>query len=396
ELWRSDGTTAGTHIVADIFPGGSDGIANSVPNNVIPSINGILYFVGTTSKGNELWRSDGTAQGTYEVADIGPPNNFNSPTNLAVSGSRLFFAAGDSTHGNELWISDGTAAGTHQVSDINAGANSSNPSSLTPVQGGILFVADDRIHGRELWFADNSGQGAHLVADLNPGTPGLGVTGMIRYGDGAIVTTTIDTGDYWLVKANSGGATRLLDIGEAPNYGFQLFNGRLIFSFGQYPVGLWVTDGTAAGTVQLGTSQGLAPSSPIGFYSIVGSDAVYFFASVSGKVGQRDLWRTDGTAGGTYRYAAMPQPFTDGPMAQFQQKIYFDAGLTGANGVEPWVSDGTPAGTHMLGDLAPGPANSSPASYFVYNNRLYFEAGAGPGGSVLPLVSDGTAAGTLP
>jgi ELWxxDGT repeat protein len=69
---------------------------------------------------------------------------------LATSGGKLFFGQDDEIHGSELWRSDGSAEGTELVQDINR-SGSALPWGLTDVQGTLFFVADDGHHGRELW-----------------------------------------------------------------------------------------------------------------------------------------------------------------------------------------------------------------------------------------------------
>ena len=74
--------------------------------------------------GDELWASDGTAAGTRLVADIWPGNGgWSYPSFLTAVGDTLFFGAADGLHGQELWASDGTAAGTRLVKDIFPGGS---------------------------------------------------------------------------------------------------------------------------------------------------------------------------------------------------------------------------------------------------------------------------------
>ena len=69
----------------------------------LTALGGLLYFVADRGDGLELWQSDGTADGTHEVAgDLSPANNA-GPRHLAVAGATLFFAMDDGTHGTELW-----------------------------------------------------------------------------------------------------------------------------------------------------------------------------------------------------------------------------------------------------------------------------------------------------
>ena len=148
-------------------------------------MNGTLFFTANDgTHGDELWKSDGTAAGTVLVKDINPGSPAIRrlqpqlvPRNLTNVNGTLFFTANDGTHGDELWKSDGTAAGTVLVKDINPGGtcirllvpNSSIP-NLTNVNGTLFFAANDGAHGDELWKSDGTAAGTVLVKDINPGS----------------------------------------------------------------------------------------------------------------------------------------------------------------------------------------------------------------------------------
>lgn len=99
--------------------------------------------------GRELWRSDGTEAGTTMVADLHVGGS-SYPTELAGAGDRLFFAAWDAAHGRELWVVNASGS-VALVSDIAPGAFSSDPKDLTLVGNTLFFTADDGHTGRELW-----------------------------------------------------------------------------------------------------------------------------------------------------------------------------------------------------------------------------------------------------
>ncbi len=103
--------------------------------------------------GYELWKSNGTEAGTVLVRDIYPEyNDFYTYTSLTdVNGTLFFSAYGQHIRGGELWKSDGPAVGTVLLKDFYQGGSDTGPSSLTDVNGTLFFSARDGIHGIELW-----------------------------------------------------------------------------------------------------------------------------------------------------------------------------------------------------------------------------------------------------
>lgn len=134
ELWRSDGTPAGTFALlagdADQLTAFADGLA----------------FRRLQPGGGELWHSDGTVAGTAMVSPL-------TPSEITALDATLFFVAGDAD-GAELWRSDGTAGGTAQVADLVPGPAGSSPAALTAACGRLFFTATTPAAGRELWALD--------------------------------------------------------------------------------------------------------------------------------------------------------------------------------------------------------------------------------------------------
>ena len=126
-------------MVKDINPGAGGSSPGAVTN-----FNGTLYFSANDgTHGYELWKSDGTAAGTTIVKDIAPLATSSSRQSLTALNGALYFNANDGTHGYELWKSDGTAAGTVLLEDIDAGAGSSTPFDFAAINGGVEFYAFD-------------------------------------------------------------------------------------------------------------------------------------------------------------------------------------------------------------------------------------------------------------
>ena len=158
ELWTSDGTTIGTHIVKDINPGAGD----SRPDRLLTVFNNYQYFrADDGTHGKELWKTDGTEIGTTMVADIlvGSDPSYANP--IAVVNNELFVIAADTfevdpdtyvdTSNFELWRTDGTAEGTSLVSEINPTGQAFPAYFSGKIGNRIFFDAYEPTHGNELW-----------------------------------------------------------------------------------------------------------------------------------------------------------------------------------------------------------------------------------------------------
>ncbi len=202
-----------------------------------------LYFVADDGiHMPELWKSDGTVNGTNLVKDIYPSAHSSSPDSLTAVGNLLFFTADDGTHGRELWKSDGTVDGTSLVKDIAPGANSSSPSGLTAVGNLLFFTADDGTHGRKSWKSDGT-SGGTLLAENTPSPTPIGT----QVGDKFLVATPYGSNSGIFVRDPvSGSLTQLIAPlgGATTNY---FFGKNLVYA--QSAEGkTWKSDGTLSGT----------------------------------------------------------------------------------------------------------------------------------------------------
>ena len=423
QLWRTDGTAAGTRMVKGINPGGV--VPNPVlPGETIPAganvqqltvLGGILYFTANDGlHGQELWRSDGTAAGTRMVKDVNPGPNDSSISSLTVMGNRLFFAADDGTHGSELWVSDGTAAGTHLVSDINrqpplsppplpipgppGTAGGSNPSSLTVLEGTLYFVADDGIHGRQLWRSNGTTAGTHMIVDL-PGGPSANPDQLTRVGNVIYFTAHDAHGEgVWRTNGTAKGTVLVRDFNPGSASPVPIFlnstgpsnltaaGNTLFFTAddGTHGVSLYKAD--AAGVHLL---KSFHPDGAPGFVAppmsltVVGN--TLFFTADDGVHGN-ELWKS-GSQGGTVLVKDIcpgagpfgPNSSAPATLTAVNGLLYFTAD-DGVHGREMWRSDGTARGTAMVQDVNPGPASGADWT---------FQA-VGLGSSVLFTADDGT------
>ena len=126
--------------LADIEPG-PDG---SFPEGFAVLGATMLFEAFDTLHGGELWRTDGTPAGTTFVKDIFPGTNSANPFSFAVVGSVAILKAFSQTDDRELWRSDGTPGGTFALVDPTPFATTgSGPSDLTDSAGTLVFAADD-------------------------------------------------------------------------------------------------------------------------------------------------------------------------------------------------------------------------------------------------------------
>jgi ELWxxDGT repeat protein len=162
ELWKSDGTAGGTRLVADIVPGPGTAFppyysySLTAPAGPLHVIDGALYFTADDGvHGAELWKSDGTAAGTRLFRDLTPGAAgsalWDAPLVPVGQHGTFAFPAPDAAGGVELWMSDGTTGGTRPLHDLAPGGRGSTPARLTVSGSRLFFVADEGEHGRELW-----------------------------------------------------------------------------------------------------------------------------------------------------------------------------------------------------------------------------------------------------
>ena len=121
----------------------------------------LVFTANDGRHGQELWLSDGTSSGTHMVTEIypGTHGSLHAGRPMLALGKVLYFAARDPEHGLELWRSDGTAHGTRLVKDIVRGPASSRPSGLAAFAGGFAFATEGK-----LWWTDGTSAGTRLIA----------------------------------------------------------------------------------------------------------------------------------------------------------------------------------------------------------------------------------------
>jgi ELWxxDGT repeat protein len=338
ELWKTDGTAAGTVMVKDI----NVGFESSHIQNITKSGANIFFVAYQPLVGIALWKTDGTELGTVLVKDISSntdPYN-GSPAYLTDVNGLLFFSAEENTNGRELWKSDGTLAGTVMMKDIKSGSASSEPSYLLNVNGTLFFSANDGINGRELWISSGTPSSTILHRDINPGADGSNPSNL----------------NFTVVNTAGNLTYNLFFNAFTPANGSELYRLPLTCS----SCTLFLYD------INVGTGS----SYPDNFKIYVNS--ILYFAADDGTFG-KEVWRlslpfsnaqlvrlTDINPGIEGSYPNDFNVYGDG--------LYFRASNP-ITGTELYKHNTTAV---TLFDLAVGAESSYPSNFKILNNQLYF------------------------
>ena len=403
QLWKSNGTDAGTLLVKNISPGSQD----SNPQFSL-DVNGTLYFAADDyDTGNKLWQTNGRVAGTSMVPGLTGSNpvplanaegtlyfaansddlwkrvgaspavlvkanvTTNDPRLVCYLNGILYFRGWDSTHGYELWKSDGTVLGTVMVKEIKSGSNSSDVRNLVKIGNTLYFIANaDTLNNGQLWKSDGTDAGTVRVSGTIKNVENLTLANgkLFFQGDDASNTNAlwVSDGVNTTILKNNLYPTKLTAVGST-----------LFFEGWTNPLGyeLWKSDGTVAGTVLVkDINPAGASSHPVNLTNVNGT--LYFSIWNSWNAPPHDqLWKSDGTTAGTVVVKDLPADYTYTSIAEltsvhgilaftFMDKSYLP---TRDDSAEPWISDGTAAGTVKVKDIFPGDFGSAPAGLTMAN-----------------------------
>ena len=335
ELWRTDGTAGGTALVKDIVPGP----VGSEPMGLVGNGSVAYFTTADAGTGLRLWKTDGTTASTTPIATIGSATQ--TPTDEAIAGGDAYYVVASSATDTKptltLWRSDGTAAGT--VALKKADAVNGQIASLTPVGNRLFFEIYNRSSGDALWETDGTAAGTALVKSLAVAAP------RPTAGAGRDLLAPVTPAFQQVLRTMAG-------------VGGELFFG----TGGTAGGGLWKTDGTPAGTVQIQSFQPVAGDVQFGYVAEFHGDAIFQFQDRPG------LFKSDGTPAGTVVIATLPrEQSVPAVPAVVSGGVFY---VASDDGSRLWKSDGTPGGTAVVGHFA----KQSISFATVVGGRLLFFA----------------------
>lgn len=367
------------------------GAASSNPNN-LTALGNTLYFTADDGGANgvQLWSSNGTTN-----TRLTNNSGFN-PSNLVVFNNKLYFTANNATFGRELWEYNGTTA--TRISDINPNAGSSDPGNLTVVGSQLFLTAVNSSNTRQLWVYN----GTNLtLVDVNPGfastnTTNSPATYTTAFNNQLFFTAQNNT-QLWFTDGTTAG-TQVINVGGVTNStprSLTTVNGNLYFT------ARYNTSGQEIWKYQNGTTANLLKDITPGSNSFAPSNLTavgntLYFVTDSDNDFNLELWKSDGTEGGTVRINAAGDPpnlgFSSIFLTAVGNTLYFVAYDLDA-GLELWKTDGTSINTSVVKDISSGSADSLPTGLVNFNGLLAFAASDGTNRELW--FSDGTEINTV-
>jgi len=132
ELWYTDGTEAGTFMFSDI----NDGSSGSSPF-IYFNVEDYFYFTAYDGDSSRLFMTDGKQM----IMDLDVHSSY-----VYIDGKPVMFdgefymSLGTQPTGYELWKSDGTSEGTVMVHEFRSGTSNGYPNNLMVVNNNLLFM----------------------------------------------------------------------------------------------------------------------------------------------------------------------------------------------------------------------------------------------------------------
>ncbi|HEX6864684.1 MAG TPA: hypothetical protein VF414_17770, partial [Thermoanaerobaculia bacterium] len=351
-------------------------------------VNGRVVFLGFLGSDNVLeaapecglWSTDGTAEGTELLVELCSEADAGQDIVkiriLATNGSVALFT---DLYGR-IWRTDGTAAGTFRLGNVTGGG----PTLVGPDGRTFFFTGCNRPFGCEPWKSDGTREGTAMIRDLRPGRKSSNPSLFTR--DRGRVLFVAFPG-LWATDGTAAGTVNLARVSRGSVEQILPHKGQVFFTVFSGNAEVWKV-GPKPGSPLLIQSlpsahwrySGLAIASAGGRLFILRSEADSFTTT---------LWETNGTSRGTRRLAEFegslgPQLFTLGG-----NRVVFTASREAGQLPQLWYLDPGMKSPRRLGS-----PRLLPQTLIQLGHHLFFAAG--PENDPSLWVTDGTRGGARP
>ena len=394
EIWVSNGKENETYLLKDINPGNNSGIQTSFSETSV-IINNTLYFIASDGiSDGEIWKTDGTHDGTEKVTDFLNSNI----SKLTLIGENFYFLI-KNNDSLQVWISDGTESGTKIVKENLPIWNS--PTFQGKCNNTFIFTFQPYgTNYSKVWRSDGTSDGTYPITeeiDGNGAGPGgsSALTQYIEFNNKMyFVARSINIFGYPIcvgimktdgtlentvpVKAVHDGATRLIDYADVIEA-----NGKLYFSFFEVDYNrlfIWETDGTESGSNKIYDETG---SRYFMTSNLLGNDNSLIFCGVNNTGGTSliNLHLTDYSTD----YIKELQNNIEAPfftpeiciLKKINENKIFCSSPSSNNKRKGWISELTEETTNNI-EILDGVSN-----IFNYENSIYFSKTSDMEGSEL-------------
>lgn len=406
-LWRTDVTKPGAQLVATIPS------ANHGERKFVVELDGVFYFTVSTlvsgdirtsdsSGRSELWRTDGTQEGTFAVIDVPFPAGY-----LQVAGDFLYFAthtqSGAGRPPHTLFQSDGTAEGTRELAVV---MDLWSTEQVVPLDGEAIALFGEFVSNPP--SLERIGANGERTVLKPKGSLGEKPDGLLAHNGYVFFTVCRCAGgtskryELWRTDGTPEGTGRVTDLTEdaftpMPLRKLAEIDGRLFFRLEDLRRSsrdqVWVTDGPNVElfidgppeTIEYSPGR-VSEEAPLVSEFVQISPEQHIFFKTLDLSNRVELWRTDGrTLQLVKEFLASPHalrrdhdvvrpPVTVGGITY----LFADDGQTG---LELWQTDGTTEGTSLVRDIVPGAASLTADARDIHdlNDQAVFWADNGDG-----------------
>ncbi|MEO8195660.1 MAG: hypothetical protein ABI689_02945 [Thermoanaerobaculia bacterium] len=312
ELWKTDGTSEGTNLIRVLDESSSETYAG-----LSATSRGRLVIAAYSSLPWDdlqilFWESDGTAAGTTLGRRLSTTAaGFTYPV-FARSDAGVLVWKGENNSSSELWFSDGTDAGTVELAIFHAGYSWLDAIGGLKADGHSVYFIASSDGQRSLWRSDLTPATTRPIMDVSDWN--VETSNLVVLEDRLVFLQCANSNSggcelWWVPKAGGTGEPLPGGCGSGPcdpidRLGsLAQIGGRVLFRTSTTQrVSLWASSGTSAPPIELARLCEGDDCSSLCFQRL-GSAEDYIFATSQSCEPPFDLWVSDGEGEGTFRLA---------------------------------------------------------------------------------------------